>query len=262
MSISTVILTKNEEKNIERALRSVEFCCEIIIIDDYSEDETIQRVKGEGLRVKSFEEKIKIFRRHLGGDFAGQRNYAMQQTKGEWILFVDADEIVSDELRNEIINVVHQNFQPVAYYLRRRDFFWRREMQFGETKKTKEIGIIRLVKKNSGKWAGKVHEEFKPNGSVGRLSGFLDHYPHQTIKEFLQEVNYYSSVRAKELFDRGKKTNIFEILCFPLAKFVLTYFIMLGFLDGPAGFTYAFFMSFHSFLVRTKLFQYNMKHVT
>jgi hypothetical protein len=110
-----------------------------------------------------------------------------------------------------------------------------------------------------------VHEEFKVTSyelRVTSLKGYLNHYPHPTVKEFLQEVNFYSTLRAKELFAQGKKTGIFAILFYPLGKFILTYFLKMGFLDGPPGFAYAFFMSFHSFLVRVKLYQYDLKKVT
>ena len=120
----------------------------------------------------------------------------------------------------------------------------------------RNLGIIRLIKKGSGKWFGKVHEEFRSDGQIGRLDSFLNHYPHPTVKEFLKEINFYSTLRARELRDQGEQASIWKVIFFPFTKFVLTYFIKLGLLDGPAGFAYAFFMSFHSFLVRAKLYQY------
>lgn len=101
-----------------------------------------------------------------------------------------------------------------------------------------------------------MHEEFVCQGLVGRLESLLNHYPHPTVKDFLKEINYYSTLRAKELLEQRKSANIFSIIFYPLGKFVFTYFLKLGFLDGPAGFGYAFMMSFHSFLVRAKLYQY------
>jgi len=261
--ISAVILTKNEEKNIERCLRSVGFCDEVVIIDDFSEDKTLEKIRNKY--------KILIFKRKLNDDFAGQRNFGMEKTKGEWILFVDADEEVTRELKIEISRVILNSFQDPnqipkqvrndmqAYYLKRRDFWWGRELRHGEIEKLRNRGIIRLVRKGSGKFSGKVHEEFKVKNqtiNTKHLTNFINHYPHPTVKDFLEEVNSYSTLRAKELLGNGTKTNIFEIVSYPLGKFLLTYFIKLGFLDGPAGFAYAFFMSFHSFLVRAKLFQF------
>lgn len=260
MKISAVVLTKNEEKTIERCLSSLDFIEEVIIIDDFSSDQTIKKIEEFRKRSKM---KVKIFQRRLNNDFAQQRNFGLNKARGDWVFFIDADEEVSDNLKFEIRNL---KFDNDAYYIKRRDFFWGREIKYGEIKKVRNKGIIRLVKKNSGKWEGKVHENFKIQGyaqfrpglgfKAKTLKNFLNHYPHQTLKEFLEEINFYSSIRAKELFEQGRKTNIFEIIFYPLGKFILNYFFYFGFLDGPAGFIYAFFMSFHSFLVRAKLFQY------
>jgi len=256
-TLTGIVLTKNEENNIEKCLNSIKWCDEIIIVDDYSVDRTLEKIQisKSKFQIKS---QIQIFKKKLNDDFAEQRNFGMEKASGEWVIFVDADEKVTRKLQNEISQVVLNRGRNdiCSYYIKRRDYFWGRELKYGETKKLRDRGIVRLVKKNSGKWVGKVHEEFQANCKTGKLNGFLDHYPHQTIREFINEVNFYSSLRARELLDNGKKTNVFEIIFFPLCKFIYTYFIKFGFLDGPAGFTYAFFMSFHSFLVRTKLYQY------
>jgi len=256
-NLTAVVLVKNEEENvINRCLKSVGFCDEIIMINDAS---------SQKLEVKSqkYNSKFKSFFRKLNGDFAGQRNFGMEKATNDWILFVDADEEVTDELKQELQNLIRQNFQFSifnfqSFYIRRRDFFWGHEMKYGETMKARNRGIIRLIKKGSGQWQGKVHEEYKlatRNSQLVTSKNFLNHYPHPTVKEFIQSVNFYSSLRAEELYKQGKKTNILQIIFYPLLKFKLTYFLKLGFLDGPAGFAYSFFMSFHSLLVRLKLYQ-------
>lgn len=256
MFLSAVILTKNEEKNIKRCLKSLDFVDEIIIVDDYSSDKTIEIIKS-----LSIESKIRIFQRQLNNDFSSQRNYGLEKSRGRWVLFVDADEVITPALKDEMIDVFkkNQDEKVVAYYLKRRDIWWGRELYFGEVKKARIQGIIRLVKKNSGLWQGKVHEVFvlfDNKSKISRLKNYLIHYPHQSLKEFIKEINFYSDLRAKELFENGKKFSIFELVLFPVVKFFLNYFIYLGFLDGSVGFTYAFLMSFHSFLVRAKLYQY------
>lgn len=255
--LSVVVLTKNEEKSLEKCLKSLVFCDEIIIIDDFSTDKTIEIAKSY---------KAIIYKRALDGDFSAQRNFGIEKSRGEWVLFIDADEEVTTDLKNEIRSVVipserseSRDHNIVAFYLKRRDWFWGREMKYGETKKVRNEGLIRLVKKDAGKWVGKVHEQFKIKNEkfkIKRLNYYINHYPHATVKDFLKEINSYSTLKAKELFENNKKTNIFEIIFFPFGKFLLNYFIYLGFLDGPSGFAYAFFMSFHSFLVRAKLYQY------
>ncbi|MDO8497736.1 MAG: glycosyltransferase family 2 protein [bacterium] len=244
--VSAVVLTHNEKKNIERCLQALSFCDEIVVLDDNSTDATIDIAQKM---------KAKMVKRTSKGNFSEQRNFALTEVKGDWILFVDADEIVTNELKKSILeNIVKDS--PIVYYIKRRDFFWGKELQYGETAKARNKGIIRLVKKNSGVWRGLVHEEFIFSGESGKLSGFLDHYPHQSLKEFIYDINAYSTIRAKELLQQGKQPHIREILLYPFGKFLLTYLIYLGFLDGPAGFCYAFMMSFHSFLVRAKVYQY------
>lgn len=244
--ISAVVLTHNEEKNIENCINALSFCDEIVVLDDSSTDQTIMIAKKL---------KVKVISRVSNGNFSEQRNFALTEAKGDWILFVDADEIVTNELKKSIGEVFKKD-SPITYYIKRRDFFWGKELIYGETAKARNKGIIRLVRKNSGVWRGLVHEEFIFSGESGILSGFLDHYPHQTLKEFIYDINSYSTIRAKELLQQGKQPNILKIIFYPLGKFLLTYFIYLGFLDGPAGFCYAFMMSFHSFLVRAKVYQY------
>ncbi|HLD26843.1 MAG TPA: glycosyltransferase family 2 protein [Patescibacteria group bacterium] len=250
--LSCVILSKNEEKNIERAIKSSTFCDEIIVIDDYSTDKTASIAKELGAIV---------FQRKLENDFATQRNCAMEKTKGEWVLFIDADEEVTAELRCEIITITSKSFAKrqkdqsqklvVAYQMGRRDIFWGREVRHGEVR---QMRFIRLMKKESGTWKGAVHEQFHTHLKTSSLKNFLLHYPHQSIDEFLSEVNRYSSIRADELYVLGKTSSIISIIFYPFGKFIVNFFFRLGFLDGPSGFVYAFMMSFHSFLVRAKLF--------
>ncbi|KKP59370.1 MAG: Lipopolysaccharide biosynthesis glycosyltransferase [Candidatus Roizmanbacteria bacterium GW2011_GWA2_34_18] len=221
MKLSAVVLTKNEEKNIEKCLKSIDFCDEIIVVDDYSTDKTLEEIQKLEVKSQNYKSKVKIFKKQLNKDFAFQRNYGLSKATNEWILFIDADEEISENLKLEIKNL--------------------------------------KVKKNSGTWMGTVHEVFHTANKVGQINGFLNHYPHPTLKEFINDINYYSFIRTEELFSRGTKTNIFEIIFFPFGKFIYNYFLNLGFLDGPAGFTYAFMMSFHSFLVRAKFYQLTNK---
>lgn len=267
MKMSAVVLAKNEEKNIKRCLRSLDFCDEIIIIDDYSTDNTLNQVLKilpVGKSIRGQNSKIKIYKKKLT-DFAQQRNFGLKKATGDWVLFIDADEEISSELKNELVEFKRKGLDKElsAYYIKRRDFFWGRELKHGEIKKIRRKGLIRLVKKEVGIWEGKVHERLRlktENPKLQVFKNFINHYPHQTIKDFLKKINFYSSLRAKELFDLGIRPNLFQLIFYPLGKFLLTYFLYLGFLDGEAGFVYSFMMSFHSFLVRAKLFQYYAKN--
>src|SRR5581483_5472559 len=143
--LTSIILTKDEEKNIARSIRSVSFSDEIIIMDDYSKDQTTKIAKKL---------KTKVYKRHLTNDFAAQRNYALSKAKGEWVLFLDADETIPKSLKNEILkNIKDQSIN--GFYIKRRDYFLGKAMKYGETG---NIKLLRLARKNSGKWARKIHE--------------------------------------------------------------------------------------------------------
>jgi glycosyltransferase involved in cell wall biosynthesis len=241
--ISAIILAKNEEKKIEQAVKSLTFCDEILVINDDSTDETKTIAENTG---------AKVFTHSKKNEFSGQRNWAMEQAKNDWVLFIDADEKVSEDLKFEIKHLKLTD-GPESYAIPRRDFFWNTELAYGETRKARTKGIVRLVKKGSGVWIGAVHETFVATGESGKLHSFLDHYSHDTLSEFIEDINIYSSIRAQELALQGKEVSAIELIVFPFGKFVYTYFILGGFLDGAAGFVYSFVMSFHSFLVRAKL---------
>lgn len=244
--LSAVVLTKNEERHIVDCLESLSFCDEIIVIDDYSDDRTIEIIKG------SFKTKnIKIFKRKLNFDFATQRNFGLQKVSHEWALFIDVDERVSSFLQNEIMQAIKNPLNNhKAYAIRRIDVVWGKKLLYGETG---NVRFIRLAKKDAGRWLGKVHEIWRIDGSVGQFDNPIMHYPHPTIAEFLQEINFYTSLRAQELFERGGKAYWWSIILYPKAKFFLNYILKMGFLDGLPGLIFALLMSFHSFLVRGKL---------
>ena len=238
--LSTVILTKNEERNIKDCLNSLKFCNEIIIIDDYSKDSTLKYAR---------QCKAKVYARNLNGDFSSQRNFGLEKAKGDWVLFVDADERISSALADEIAASCQS---PVAsgFYIKREDKFLGKKLNFGESS---SVRLLRLAKKNSGRWQGKVHEEWQVKGKTANLKNQIIHQRSLTISRFLQRINFYSTLRAKELFGKGHKTGIFLIFLYPKAKFIQNYFLRLGFLDGIRGFVFAMMMSLHSFMVRSKL---------
>jgi len=245
--ISAIVLTKNEENNIVDCLDSLLWCDEIIIVDDYSEDRTIEIIKNLG------DPKIKVLQRRLNNDFASQRNFGLEKTRGEWVLFIDADERVTEYLRNEISYLISDSDRRNklnGYFVKRIDFIWEKELKYGETG---NINLLRLAKRHAGQWVGKVHEVWKVKGGLGTLRSPLYHYPHQTITKFLQEINFYTDIRAKELLDRNVEIYWWSIILYPIGKFFLNYVVKRGFLDGIEGFVFATLMSFHSFLVRGKL---------
>lgn len=240
--ISAVILTKNEEKNIKDCLESLSWCDELIVIDDESTDNTVNIAK---------ELNAKVYLKKMEQNFSKQRNYGLHKAKGDWILFVDADERVSSALWYEIMQYTNNPLNGyVGYYIKRIDVMWGKVLKYGETSNVK---LLRLAKKGYGTWEGKVHEEWKIKGKTFILHNALMHYPHQTVAKFLSEINFYTDLRAVELFNQKKPVHWWSIIFYPKAKFILNYFLRRGFLDGIPGLVFALMMSFHSFLVRAKL---------
>ena len=249
--ISVVIITKNEEKNLDKCIKSVKWCDEIIVIDDNSIDKTIEIAKKH---------KALIYQRPLSQNFSSQRNFGIDKAKNEWILFVDADEIVSDALAYEISNAIQlrgQNLKEYnGFYIKRVDFIWGKKLKHGEIG---NIKLLRLARKGKGQWEGMAHERWKLTGLIGSLTNPLQHFPHKNLTEFIKEVNFYTDIRSKELASKNNRVNFSDIILYPLGKFILNYFVKRGFIDGIPGLIFAITMSFHSFLVRGKLWLQNQK---
>lgn len=241
--ISAVILATNEERTIGKALDSVTFADEVLVVDDHSTDTT---------KIIATKKKAKVLAYTGADDFSLRRNFALSNTKHDWVLFLDADEQLSDELRTEILQLPDNPAQS-AFSVRRIDYFWNKRVSHGELHNAR---FDRLVHRGRGTFTQPVHEFWRTKGQVQPLHGELKHFPHKTIAEFLNKINHYSTLNAKFYFDNGRKINAFDIVVTPIAKFLYTYFIQLGFIDGVAGFVYSFMMSFHSFLTRAKLYLY------
>lgn len=239
--ISAIILTKNEEKNIEECISGLKWCNEIIIIDDKSTDNTVKIAKELG---------AEVFEHQLNNDFSQQRNFGLEKARGDWIFFVDADERVSQELSDEIKNKINGNGKENGFYFKRIDNFLGKWLKHGEIG---DIRILRLGRKKSGKWVRRVDEVWEVEGEKNTFDNPLLHYSHTSLDEFITSINERSSLNARMFYEESLKPNLLEWLK-PLFKFFNNYILKLGFLDGIQGFVFAVFMSLHSFLVRGKLY--------
>ena len=173
------MLTKNEEENIRKCLNSVKWADEVIILDDYSTDNTREIARKAG---------AKVLKRKLDNDFAAQRNFGLSKAKHEWVLFVDADEVVSPRLKKEIQAPLSGALQ--GYLIKRIDFIWSRKLKHGETG---NIKLLRLAKKNAGKWKRSVHETWilrQAQGEIGEMENPIYHYPHKNVSEFLEKYSF------------------------------------------------------------------------
>jgi glycosyltransferase involved in cell wall biosynthesis len=244
--ISAVVLSHNDKQSIDKTLTSLSFCDEIVVIDDESTDGTVAIAKKY---------TPSVFVRALNEDFAAQRNFGLNKAKGEWVLFVDSDEIVSAELAHEIRLKARDDVE--GYYLMRRDSMWGHEFKYGEMG---NVRLLRLAKKTAGKWVRPVHETWEVKGRTETLEQPLFHFPHPDVSQFIAEINRYSTLNAKHFYASGVRANVFQIVGYPIAKFLVNYVWRLGFLDGTPGAIVAILMSLHSFLTRGKLYVMGQHH--
>lgn len=183
-------------------------------------------------------------------DFAAARNLELAKVKTDWVLFVDQDEKITPALKAEILEAIESK-EYAAYYIPRLDTFLGRELRRGEPGHTQ---LIRLARRNFGKWQRPVHEVWVGQGKVGQLKNPLLHTPHSSVSSFLEKINRYSSLESSYRFKQGIKSSLWKIAVYPIAKFKYNYFFLQGFRDGVPGTIMAIMMSFHSFLTWTKLY--------
>lgn len=241
--ISAVILAKNEDRNISSCLENLSFCRQIILIDDDSSDQTKEIAKKYGAEI--YEKRLE--------NFSDQRNFGLSKAKNEWVLFIDSDEVVSKDLKKEILEELKSDNHD-GYMIKREDKFLGHEMKHGDLG---NVWLLRLGRKDKGLWIGDIHEEWNIKGRVGKLKNSLVHKSHHNLSHFISKINYYSSIRARELKKGGASTSLLMIILYPKLKFLNLYLLKLGFLDGISGFVHALFMSFYTFLVRGKLYLLN-----
>ncbi len=189
-------------------------------------------------------------------DFASERNKLLSNSKSDWVFFVDPDEVTSKDLKNEIEEVIKDNSYD-GFFVTRRDYMFGKELRYGEFSKYGWFGnsqLLRLGKRDAGRWERSVHETWKIDGKKGSLKNPLLHYPHKDLRTFIKNINYFSTLHAKALELEGKRSSLLKIIIWPVGKFVYNMVFRLGFLDGMEGFVVALIMSFHSFLSWSKLY--------
>lgn len=244
IKLSAVIITFNEEKNIGRCLESIRgIADEIIVVDSFSTDKTVRVSKSLGSKV--FTHK---FESHIQ-----QKNYALRKASFPYVLSLDADEALSDELQKSIL-LAKSDWMFNAYEMNRLTNYcgkWIRHCGWYPDRK------IRLFDKRKGKWAGiNPHDRFEmnePKTPIGRLNGNILHYSYYSISGHIKQVDYFTEISAKILFERNHKASFLRLLISPTFRFIRDYFIKLGLLDGYYGFVICAISSHAVFLKYVKL---------
>ncbi len=227
MKITAIIPTYNEEIHIAKAIESVDFADEILVIDSYSKDKTVEIAKNYN---------VKIIQR-VFDDFSTQKNFAIEKATHEWIYILDADERVTPAVKKEIIQAIKDPKDCVGFYVKRTFYFSGRKVNYSGFQRDK---VIRLFLKEFCKYNGNpVHERITANGKLGYFKHKIDHFSYRNYDHYISKMNHYAVLRAKQLHTQSKKATIYHFLIKPSARFFIHYFVRLGVLDGFTGFLVA-----------------------
>ena len=238
MKLSVVVITKNEEKDIRDCLESVKWADEIVVVDDLSNDGTVEICR---------EYTKKAFSNDSQGSFHKNKNLGIEEATGDWILSLDADERVSPKLAKEIKEAINDP-KKIGYYIPRKNYFlgkWIRGCGWWPDR------IIRLFEKGATRWPLDIHDtpRIEQKNKVGYLRNSLIHYNYQNFNQYFEKFNRYTSRLAQEEFEKGIKVNkgnfTVYFLIKPLFWFLRKYLLWRGYRDGFRG----FFISFSSALV-------------
>jgi len=223
--LSALVITYNEIGYIEKCIESILFADEIIVVDSYSTDGTYEYLVNHP--------KVRVIQ-HPFKNFTAQKTFTLNQASNDWVLFVDADEVVTPELQNEIKNSIKNNLDHVAYWFRRKFMFKSEGLRFSGWQTDKNY---RLFKKSKVSFSTKriVHETLDINGSSGILKNKLTHYCYKNYDTYKTKILLYGRLKAKEAFDKDKRFSFLLYLLKPTWKFFHNYIIRLGFLDGKKG---------------------------
>jgi glycosyltransferase involved in cell wall biosynthesis len=225
--LSAVVITKNEARNIEACLDSLAFCDQRIVVDGGSEDGTASLAQAKGASVTIAEEWT---------GFGPQKNLALSLATGEWVLSIDADERVSQDLAAEIRRVITEGLAE-GYEMPRLSTFCGRAMRHSGWYPDY---VLRLFRRSRGRFSHDlVHERVICDGQVGRLTEPLTHHPVLRLEDSLSRMDRYSTARAEMIVDSGRRVSFFTGIVRGWWTFIQTYFIRLGFLDGREGFLLA-----------------------
>ena len=240
--VSAVLITLNEEKIIEKTLKALDWCDEIVVVDSGSTDSTLEICRRY---------RCKVFHRDFDG-YGPQKRFAIAQASNEWIFALDADEVLSAELRQELIDLFSGATPTVqGFYIPRSLIFLGRLMRFGgEYKKP----ILRLFSRKAGNYNDKIlHEGIELTGQTQHLKHQLLHYSYASLSQYLQKFDRYSSAGAMEAFTKNKRySKAYIMLRFPLEFFKL-YILKLFILDGYQGFLWALMSSIYPVIKYAKL---------
>ncbi|MBN2041270.1 MAG: glycosyltransferase family 2 protein [Spirochaetes bacterium] len=247
MAISVSIICYNEEKKIRRCLESVKWADEIVVLDSFSTDATQDICR---------EYTDKIHQHEFDGHIQ-QKNRAIDLCSNDWVFCIDADEVVTDELKDSILKTDTGKTEFYGFAVPRKVFYLGKWISHGGWYPDYKI---RFFNRKFGKWGGvNPHDTVIVQGKTSFLKGDLQHYSYENISAHLTQVNKFTDIMAREYEALDKKPSVLNLTIRPFYKFFKMYFLKLGFLDGRRGFIIAVIASFYVFMKFVKLFERKLK---
>lgn len=235
LPISGVVITLNEEANIERCLGSLSFCSELLVVDSGSSDRTVERAQALGARVLH----------HDWCGFGPQKHYAVEQAVNDWVLCLDADEWVSEGLAKAIAAAFLERPPVSAYRCARRNLFLGRALRFGSGYPDIKL---RLFHRAHARWSDDaVHEKVLTGAETDLLDGDLMHDTAPDLAAATAKWARYASMQARDMHAAGRRSGWTHLLLSPVSRFLKQYLVQQGFRDGWPGFAMAAFQGFFCF---------------
>ena len=248
--LSVLILAKNEAKNIADCIKSIQFADEIIVIDDFSADETAVISQSLG---------AKVVQHALDGNWGGQQTFAIQQASNEWIYFIDADERVSRRLADKIKQLVQQDNRRYAYCNARLNYFWNQPLRHGGWFPDY---VVRLLPAKGTYVTGFVHPQFHHDYKEIQLpcEEHIIHYPYRDWDHYFNKLNFYTTLAAEKMQENGREAHLIDFIIHPVWASFRMYVILGGWKDGCIGFVLACFHYFYTMAKYVKLYYLNKKN--
>ncbi|MBN1832560.1 MAG: glycosyltransferase family 2 protein [Deltaproteobacteria bacterium] len=244
LRVSAVLVCCDEEDNVERCLESLAWADEIIVVDSFSQDRTVELCRKYTNR---------IFQREWSG-MVQQRAYAVSLARNKWVFAIDADEVVTETLRDEILKRLSEDKNKNSgYYIRRHSHYLGKWINHGGWYPDFKLRLFRKDKVHVG--GENPHDKCFVHGKTARLKGEMIHYPYKDISRQLCTIDHYSDIVSERLFKKNSAFPLFKMYIKPPVKFLETYIYKLGFLDGLPGFLISVLSSYYVFMKYAKLWE-------
>ena len=241
--LSVVVLTRNEESNIADCLKSVAWADELIVLDSFSDDRTVEIARERGARVVQ----------HAFENWAVQRDYGLSIPENEWVFFVDADERGTGELGREVHRVIQQD-SPVGWWVPRRNYIWGKWIRHAGWYPDYQLRLLRRDRARYDR-TREVHEVVILDGEEGFLEHTLTHYNYDTVGQFLSKQEFYSHYEAGILLKQGVRPRPYTFISQPLREFWRRYVRLEGYRDGGHGLLLSVLLGYYTFLTYLRLWR-------